>query len=103
MYFRKNTAENLTFNVELVNGDLDVVVDKLDEVQKNVRDVLVVIVVVHSRERSGRTVLLASSPARTRPATPPCASTRPARGMSAFWNRQVILGLRGSQLRNAMR
>ena len=37
----------------------------------------------------GRTVLLASSPARPRPATPPCAPTRPARGMSGFWTRQV--------------
>mgnify|MGYP007004978736 CR=1 FL=1 len=42
MYFRKNTADNLTFNVELVelvNGDLEVVV-KVVEVQKNVQDVL---------------------------------------------------------------
>ena len=39
----------MTFNVELVNGDLDVVVDKLGEVQKDVRDV----VVVDPRERSG--------------------------------------------------
>ena len=38
----------------------------------------------------GRKVLLASSPARPRPATPPCVSTRPARGMSGFWNRQVL-------------
>ena len=40
MYFRKFTASNLTFNVELaelVNGDLDAVVDKLGEVQKDVR------------------------------------------------------------------
>ena len=40
MYFRKNTADNLTFNeelAELVNGDLDAVVDKLSEVLKNVR------------------------------------------------------------------
>ena len=36
----------MTFNVELANGDLDVAVDKLGEVQKNVRDVVVVIVVV---------------------------------------------------------
>lgn len=36
MYFRKNTADNLTFNVELANGDLEVV-DKLVEVQKDVR------------------------------------------------------------------
>ena len=36
MYFRKNTADNLTFNVELANGDLEVV-DKLVEVQKEVR------------------------------------------------------------------
>ena len=32
----------------------------------------------------GRTVLSASSPARPRPAAPPCASTRSARGMSGF-------------------
>ena len=37
----------------------------------------------------GRTVLSASRPARPRPATPPCAATRPARGMSRFWTRQV--------------
>ena len=38
MYFRKNTADNLTFNVELVelvNGDLEVVV-KVVVVQKEV-------------------------------------------------------------------
>ena len=38
MYFRKNTADNLTFNVELVElaiGDLEVVV-KVVEVQKEV-------------------------------------------------------------------
>ena len=48
MYFRKNTADNLTFNVELVelvNGDLEVVV-KVVEVQKDVQDVVVVVVVV---------------------------------------------------------
>ena len=39
----------------------------------------------------GRTVLLASSLARPRPATPPGAPTRPARGMSGFWIRQVII------------
>jgi len=47
MYFRKNTADNLTFNeelVELVNGDLEVVV-KVVEVQKDVQDVVVVVVV----------------------------------------------------------
>ena len=47
MYFRKNTADNLTFNVELVelvNGDLVVVV-KVVEVQKDVQDVVVVVVV----------------------------------------------------------
>ena len=46
MYFRKNTADNLTFNVELVelvNGDLVVVV-KVVEVQKDVQDVVVVAV-----------------------------------------------------------
>ena len=40
MYFRKNTADKLTFNeelAELVNRDLDAVVDKLSEVQKDVR------------------------------------------------------------------
>ena len=36
MYFRKNTADILTFNEELVNGDLEVVV-KVVEVQKDVR------------------------------------------------------------------
>ena len=47
MYFRKNTADNLTFNVELVelvNGDLVVVV-KVVEVQKEVQDVVVVVAV----------------------------------------------------------
>ena len=41
-----------------------------------------------------RTVLWANGPARLRPATPPCAPTRPACGMSGFWTRQVqpILG-----------
>ena len=28
---------------------------------------------------------------RPRPAAPPCAPTRPARGMSGFWIRQVVL------------
>ena len=37
MHFRKNTADNLTFNVELVNGDLEII-DKLVEVQKEVRE-----------------------------------------------------------------
>ena len=38
----------------------------------------------------GRTVLSASSPARVRPAAPPCAApTQPAGGMSGFWTRQV--------------
>ena len=36
MYFRKNAANNLTFNVELANGDLEVV-EKLLEVQKDVQ------------------------------------------------------------------
>ena len=31
------------------------------------------------------TVMLASSPARPRPATPPCAPSRRASGMSGFW------------------
>ena len=47
MYFRKNTADNLTFNeelVELVIGDLEVVV-KAVEVQKDVQDVVVVVAV----------------------------------------------------------
>ena len=35
MYFGKNTADNLSLNAELANGDL-VVVDKLVEVQKDV-------------------------------------------------------------------
>ena len=34
MYFRKNTADNLTFNVELANGDFEVV-DKLVEIQRS--------------------------------------------------------------------
>ena len=38
---------------------------------------------------SRRTVLLACSPARPLAATPPCAPTRPASGMSGFWIRQV--------------
>ena len=53
MYFRKNTADNLTFSVELVelvNGDLVVVV-KVVEVQKDVHDV---VVVVSSRRSAGR-------------------------------------------------
>ena len=36
-----------------------------------------------------RIVLSASRPARLRPAAPPCAPTRLARGMSGFWVRQV--------------
>ena len=55
MYFRKNTADNLTFNVELVelvNGDLVVVV-KVVEVQKDVQDVVVVVVVVAVDPRVG--------------------------------------------------
>ena len=40
-------------NVEIVNGDLDAVVDKLGELQKNVRNVIVVKIVVNPRERSG--------------------------------------------------
>ena len=34
MYFWRNAADNLTFNVKLFNGDLGAVVDKLVEVQK---------------------------------------------------------------------
>ena len=37
----------------------------------------------------GRTVLLVSSPARRRPATPPCAPSRSASGMSGFWILQI--------------
>ena len=37
------------------------------------------------------TILVANSPARPRPATPPCAPTQPARGMSGFGTRQVYL------------
>ena len=40
-----------------------------------------------------RTVILANSPARPRPATPPCAPTRSACGMSGFWTRQVRIRL----------
>ena len=36
-----------------------------------------------------RSVLFASNHARPRPATPLCAPTRIARGMSGFWTRQV--------------
>ena len=39
----------------------------------------------------GQTILLAPSPARPRPAAPPCAPTRPSRGMSGFWTRQLVL------------
>ena len=42
------------------------------------------------RLSSGRTVLLAPRPTRPRPGVPPCASNRPARGMSGFWIRQVV-------------
>jgi len=48
MYFRKNTADNLSLNgdlVGLVNGDLDDVIDKLREVHK----VVVVVVVTRAR------------------------------------------------------
>ena len=38
----------------------------------------------------GRNILSASHPARPRPAARPCALTRPARGMSGFWIRQVL-------------
>ena len=39
-----------------------------------------------------RTVLFASGPAQPRPANPPCAPTRPARGsMFGLWTRQVSL------------
>ena len=40
-----------------------------------------------------RTGLLAPNPARHRPAVPPGAPTRPARGMSGFWIRQVRIRL----------
>ena len=39
----------------------------------------------------GRTVLSASRPAQPCPAAPPCAPTRPGRGMFGFWNRQVVI------------
>ena len=45
MYFRKKTANTLTFNEELVNGYLEVVV-KVVEVQKDVQHVVVVVVAV---------------------------------------------------------
>ena len=38
----------------------------------------------------GQIVLSASCPARPRPAAPPCAPTRLARGMSGFWARQFF-------------
>ena len=38
MYFRKDMPDNLTCNVNLVNGDLEVVVDKLVETQKEIRE-----------------------------------------------------------------
>ena len=38
LYIQKNTAGNLTFNVELVNGDFEAVLDKPVEVQKEVRE-----------------------------------------------------------------
>ena len=41
MYLRINMAHNLTLNVELANGNLDIDVDKLDEVQKYVRDLVI--------------------------------------------------------------
>ena len=45
----------------------------------------------------GRTVLLAPNPARPSPAAPPGAPTRPARGMSGFWIRQVdVIGCASS-------
>ena len=40
----------------------------------------------------GRSVLSVSRTAQPRPAAPPCAPTRPARGMSGFWTRQVYIG-----------
>ena len=36
----------MTFNVELSNGDVDVAVSKLGEVRNDVRDVVVVVVVL---------------------------------------------------------
>ena len=45
-----------------------------------------------------RIALSASRPARPRPAAPPRAPTRPARGMSGFWIRQVILLYTGGHI-----
>ena len=42
----------------------------------------------------GRIILLAPNLARPRPAAPPGAPTRPARGMSGFWIRQVVYNTR---------
>ena len=50
----KNTANNLTFNVELADGDLDVAVDKLGEVQADVREVVVVVAVDPPAGAAGR-------------------------------------------------
>ena len=47
------SSQELTLNVELINGDLNAFVDKLCELQQNVRDVIIVIVVVNPRERPG--------------------------------------------------
>ena len=53
MGFRLCILPEMKFNVEFFNGDPDAGVDKLGEVQKYVRDVVVVVVVVDPRERSG--------------------------------------------------
>ena len=49
--------------------------------ERRSRDVSSMLWRVRGRIFFRRTVLLANSPARPRPATPPCAPTRPARGM----------------------
>ena len=46
MHFRKNTADNPTFTVELVNGDPAAVVNKLGEIQNDILYVIIVTIVV---------------------------------------------------------
>ena len=53
MYFRKYTADNLTFNVELANGDTDAGVDKLGEVHE-VPYVVVIVAVDPPAGATGR-------------------------------------------------